>query len=443
MLSFLVFQASLYSRLRSDCPISLKSGEAIMGSARSSSWKLPPSAKAISSSSSRNEDSSLSSHKRRLAYTHRAIRDVAWRPDDVLLVAHRGCVSRFPENSLAAIAACSEEGAHIAEIDLELTYDGHLVLMHDSSPDRTTNRAHWEEKVKSDLGKGGTSVNGTHHRDVVNLTLSELQQHFWLVQNENTGAVTNFRIPTFAQALGVARSCGIMLYVDTKGRRYVEAAVTKALRKADAFDLAMVDQFAEAKTSKRATSNISKVQFVVNIDSLGQANNSALRRSDTVAWYPFGKLQKRAKNACKLRKQTGIPSIWSVMWKNGEYYLRDPDVFRQRWAKLLLAGQPPEQPLAPDGIDTDTDSSNCRESADMEESCLGRHLYGPLAKAACARMLVTDLPSTARSALLSSGQTAPPSIYPLDDARYFSDSSYHRLAPIPACMERFLKETKQ
>jgi Glycerophosphoryl diester phosphodiesterase family len=62
--------------------------------------------------------------QRRHEYTFQATFDHEWRPDDVLIVAHRGCISRFPENTLAAIAACSEEGAHIVEIDLERTLDG-------------------------------------------------------------------------------------------------------------------------------------------------------------------------------------------------------------------------------------------------------------------------------------------------------------------------------
>jgi glycerophosphoryl diester phosphodiesterase len=162
--------------------------------------------------------SKLTSAQQRSEYTRRAIDNISWRPDDVLLVAHRGCIGRFPENTLAAIAACSaEEGAHVAEIDLEITRDGHLVLLHDSSPDRTMNRAHWKS-----------------HIPVGNLTLKELQSSYWVVQNEYTGVLTNFRIPTFQQALGVARACGIHLYVDTKGRDYIEEPMVEALEQADA-----------------------------------------------------------------------------------------------------------------------------------------------------------------------------------------------------------------
>jgi glycerophosphoryl diester phosphodiesterase len=57
---------------------------------------------------------------------------------DVVLVAHRGSESPFPENSLPA-AVHGAEVAGFVEIDLALTRDGNIVLMHDSTVDRTTN----------------------------------------------------------------------------------------------------------------------------------------------------------------------------------------------------------------------------------------------------------------------------------------------------------------
>jgi glycerophosphoryl diester phosphodiesterase len=52
--------------------------------------------------------------------------------------AHRGYSSDFPENTLPALEAALEAGADVAEIDVRLTRDGKLVLMHDATVDRTT-----------------------------------------------------------------------------------------------------------------------------------------------------------------------------------------------------------------------------------------------------------------------------------------------------------------
>ena len=56
----------------------------------------------------------------------------------VMVVAHRGCWSEAPENSLPAIEACVALGVDIVELDVRETSDGRLVLMHDATVDRTT-----------------------------------------------------------------------------------------------------------------------------------------------------------------------------------------------------------------------------------------------------------------------------------------------------------------
>lgn len=59
--------------------------------------------------------------------------------DYVLAVAHRGVWTQAPENSLLAVQKAIEMGFDIVEIDVRLTKDHQLVLMHDETVDRTTN----------------------------------------------------------------------------------------------------------------------------------------------------------------------------------------------------------------------------------------------------------------------------------------------------------------
>lgn len=56
----------------------------------------------------------------------------------VLVVAHRGDWRNFPENSLPAIDHAIKMGVDVVEIDVQRTKDGHFILMHDNSLDRTT-----------------------------------------------------------------------------------------------------------------------------------------------------------------------------------------------------------------------------------------------------------------------------------------------------------------
>ncbi|WP_425394987.1 glycerophosphodiester phosphodiesterase family protein [Aeoliella sp.] len=54
------------------------------------------------------------------------------------IVAHRGASDTHPENTLAAIQEAVDFGAHQVELDVQITSDGELVLMHDDTIDRTT-----------------------------------------------------------------------------------------------------------------------------------------------------------------------------------------------------------------------------------------------------------------------------------------------------------------
>lgn len=55
------------------------------------------------------------------------------------LMAHRGNSGLAPENTLAAFAAALETKSQWVELDVHLSADGELVVMHDSTVDRCTN----------------------------------------------------------------------------------------------------------------------------------------------------------------------------------------------------------------------------------------------------------------------------------------------------------------
>jgi glycerophosphoryl diester phosphodiesterase len=55
------------------------------------------------------------------------------------IMAHRGDSAFAPEDTVPAITSAFDKGADACEIDIRLTADGHAVLMHDGTIDRTTN----------------------------------------------------------------------------------------------------------------------------------------------------------------------------------------------------------------------------------------------------------------------------------------------------------------
>jgi glycerophosphoryl diester phosphodiesterase len=113
----------------------------------------------------------------------------------VLVTAHRGYHADHPENSLAAVRATAELGAGFAEVDVDHTSDEILVLMHDSTVDRTTD--------------GTGAVNQMTWAEIQQLELLDCQ----------AGSTESCEVPRFDDTLALALELGIMLYVDVKTER--------------------------------------------------------------------------------------------------------------------------------------------------------------------------------------------------------------------------------
>ena len=104
-----------------------------------------------------------------------------------LIIAHRGDVESAPENTLEAFLGALEKGADGVEMDVRLTKEGRVVVMHDRRIDRTTN------------GKGPV---GTH-------TLAELKSldaGFWFDPKFKEAAV-----PTLDEAFEALPSDFLMV----------------------------------------------------------------------------------------------------------------------------------------------------------------------------------------------------------------------------------------
>lgn len=66
--------------------------------------------------------------------------------DGKVIIAHRGYRAKYPENTLAAFLAAKHAGAHMIELDVTLSRDSQLVVIHDETLDRTTNGSGWVKK---------------------------------------------------------------------------------------------------------------------------------------------------------------------------------------------------------------------------------------------------------------------------------------------------------
>jgi glycerophosphoryl diester phosphodiesterase len=62
-------------------------------------------------------------------------------PGRPLLIAHRGASADAPENTIAAFELALDQGADGLELDIHLSADGHPVVIHDFTLERTTDGA--------------------------------------------------------------------------------------------------------------------------------------------------------------------------------------------------------------------------------------------------------------------------------------------------------------
>jgi len=124
----------------------------------------------------------------------------------IFVTAHRGAHEDAPENSLASIRAAIDLGCDYVELDVRKTKDGRLVLMHDSSVDRTTN--------------------GTGKVD--QLTFSEIRA--FRFDGPPAEKHPDEIVPTFDEALAVCRG-KIGLYLDHKAADVSE--LIEALKRHD------------------------------------------------------------------------------------------------------------------------------------------------------------------------------------------------------------------
>ncbi|HVA79948.1 MAG TPA: glycerophosphodiester phosphodiesterase family protein [Candidatus Binataceae bacterium] len=128
----------------------------------------------------------------------------------VLNIGHRGASKAFPENTLAAFRAAREAGADLCELDVQLSRDGAVVVIHDDTVDRTSNG----------------------HGAIANLTLAELQR---------LDAGRGERIPTLEEVFAAtAGRCGLDVELKIAG---LEPQVAAIMRKWNAAETSMVSSF--------------------------------------------------------------------------------------------------------------------------------------------------------------------------------------------------------
>jgi len=156
----------------------------------------------------------------------------------VMVAAHRAggfMHGSAPENSLSAINHALALGVDIIEIDVRLTLDKKLIVMHDKTLERTSN------------GSGKIS----HH------TLKEMKQLFLKDRN---GAVTKERIPTLEEVMTTIGNKALV-FIDKS--EYVIEYVIPILNKTNATNQALFMDFIPIADAKNRFGTLLNTSFFV------------------------------------------------------------------------------------------------------------------------------------------------------------------------------------
>ncbi len=185
---------------------------------------------------------------------------------NVLNIAHRGARSLAPENTLPAAAKALELGADLWELDVAVTWDGELVVLHDDTLERTSNApiVFPERKPWS----------------VWTFTLAELRQvdfGSWFVEKDPFGQIkggavnageqasfTSAPIPTLREALEFTCDHQWRVNIEIKdatnlpGDAFVVEKVVELVQELDMLDRVVLSSFNHAylKRAKAANAEI-------------------------------------------------------------------------------------------------------------------------------------------------------------------------------------------
>ncbi len=158
-----------------------------------------------------------------------------------VIIAHRGGSLEAPENTLAAIRHGVEVGADWQEIDVALTRDEHVVLMHDDTVERTTSGSGRVDALTlaqlRTLSAGRPSWS-EHGREVL--------KNFGVTPVDFGDRFAGERVPTLEEALAIPQA---RLMIELKPTEQGEALIDKvleAIARANASDRVALGSFSES-----------------------------------------------------------------------------------------------------------------------------------------------------------------------------------------------------
>ena len=185
------------------------------------------------------------------------------------IIAHRGFRAKYPENTLISFQAALDVGATMIELDVTSSCDGKLVVMHDSTLDRTTNghgqvNAHSLKELKQlDAGSWFNPV-------FAGQQVPELEEVFELV---NGSALINIEIKYQA-------------YNPCHPSYAIEQRVVELVNRKKAIDMVLISSFHENILEQIASMENAPAIALISRNRAEDSTLGLCKRLNIFSWHP-------------------------------------------------------------------------------------------------------------------------------------------------------------
>ncbi|WP_339226585.1 glycerophosphodiester phosphodiesterase family protein [Oceanobacillus sp. FSL K6-2867] len=139
------------------------------------------------------------------------------------IYGHRGCMGSFPENTLLGFKKAIELGVDGLEIDVHMTEDGEIVVIHDETLDRTTDGSGFiKDLTLEEIKQYSAGVKHTHFHDYDEVD--------WTME----------RVPTLKELLELLEPYPIDLNIELKTYRFPYEGIEEKI-------LSLVEQYGNGR----------------------------------------------------------------------------------------------------------------------------------------------------------------------------------------------------
>ncbi len=186
------------------------------------------------------------------------------------LIAHRGYRARYPENTLAAFDAAINAGFPMIELDVTLSKDRRVVVIHDETLDRTTDGSGpVSDRTLKELKE--LDAGTWFHPDFNGERLPELSEVFDLVGDR---ALVNIEVKTYC--------------FETECREDgIEQQVMDLVRSRNMVDRVLISSFNGEILERLCQSNGSPALALISKEPAEKGTVAFCKRIGAVSWHPL------------------------------------------------------------------------------------------------------------------------------------------------------------